>query len=595
VTNTGGYGVNRTEVEMNDLPKCGICGATKQDMNGLMLCPNCAMLRFAPVARVSTEQQERQGESLRVQKEQLMAAVKTLRGRLIDDPWRYSGQAHATPEFEHERLEQLMRDTPKDIFDAVIVTKLDRWSRDARFTINAWPIFFDNGIKFYEGMREINFNSPMDVNYFEMGAVQGGHFARIMALASAEARISRAKRGIPTCGKKPYARRWDKHRQEWVIDEEAHNKIKYAASEFLSGRAMQDIADELGMNNSNLQLVLKKKCGTDWPIRFRSKRFNIDETVMLQIPRLLDEETIQAVKDRLASNRTVRRAPKKYKYLLKSVIFCSECGYTLSGDTKPTGNFPQNYVHPRGRKRVHQCKHFTSIPCEAIDGPVLLHLFTLMGNEAAIGRAIKQAIPNRAELKVQASRLKDLEAELKQVDRHTENLLDEIEKGNIRGEVVKKRMEKLETRQKTIMDNIERIKTKTKDLPTKEVIELRASMLKAQMSQLYSEPNDFKNMTFEDKRELILKFFEGVDADGKRLGVYLTKTEDGFRYEIKGMFGQFAGPVYPGGLKGMEAHQIAKEFNTSMDYADNLKAVIDEGGFNMLGKCHAHHRQCIYQ
>ena len=115
------------------------------------------------------------------------------------------------------------------------------------------------------------------------------------------------------------------------------------------------------------------------------------------------------------------------------------------------------------------------------------------------------------------------------------------------------------------------------------------------MSQLYSEPNDFKSMTFEDKRELILKFFEGVDADGKRLGVYLSKTEDGFRYEVKGMFGHFAGPVYPGGLKGMEAHQIAKEFNTSMDYADNLKAVIDEGGFNMLGKRHAHNSQRIYQ
>jgi hypothetical protein len=127
------------------------------------------------------------------------------------------------------------------------------------------------------------------------------------------------------------------------------------------------------------------------------------------------------------------------------------------------------------------------------------------------------------------------------------------------------------------------------------MIELQAQMLQAQISQMYSGPDDFKSMSFEDKRELILKFFDGVDADGKRLGVYLTKTDDGFEYEIKGVFGQFAGPVHPDGLKGMETHQIAKNFGLPMEEAKKLRAVIQKGGFNMPGKRHAYHRVRFYQ
>lgn len=52
-------------------------------------------LGFAPLVRVSTEQQERMGESLRTQKGQIEAAVKALNGTLISGPWRYSREEQA--------------------------------------------------------------------------------------------------------------------------------------------------------------------------------------------------------------------------------------------------------------------------------------------------------------------------------------------------------------------------------------------------------------------------------------------------------------------------------------------------------------------
>ena len=54
-------------------------------------------LRFAPIIRVSTEKQERQGESLQTQKEQILQNVKVLGGTIPEYCWEYSGQEHATP------------------------------------------------------------------------------------------------------------------------------------------------------------------------------------------------------------------------------------------------------------------------------------------------------------------------------------------------------------------------------------------------------------------------------------------------------------------------------------------------------------------
>ncbi len=66
------------------------------------------LLRFAPLVRVSTEAQERMGESLRTQQAQIEQAVKALNGTLISDPWRYSGQEHSTPGFERKRFDLLL-------------------------------------------------------------------------------------------------------------------------------------------------------------------------------------------------------------------------------------------------------------------------------------------------------------------------------------------------------------------------------------------------------------------------------------------------------------------------------------------------------
>ena len=62
-------------------------------------------LRFAGVIRVSTEKQEKTGESLRTQKTEIKEAVKAAGGKVVE--W-YGGQEHATPGWEKKEIDRLL-------------------------------------------------------------------------------------------------------------------------------------------------------------------------------------------------------------------------------------------------------------------------------------------------------------------------------------------------------------------------------------------------------------------------------------------------------------------------------------------------------
>jgi hypothetical protein len=70
---------------------------------------NTKGLRFAPLIRVSTEAQEKRGESLAIQAEQVRRWVHELGGtvpKTIEK--KYTAQEHATPEAERKILEHLL-------------------------------------------------------------------------------------------------------------------------------------------------------------------------------------------------------------------------------------------------------------------------------------------------------------------------------------------------------------------------------------------------------------------------------------------------------------------------------------------------------
>src|SRR5210317_1790193 len=117
-------------------------------------------LRFAPLIRVSTEKQAEKGESLKTQRQQIIAAVESLGGTIPDYCWDYSGQEHATPAQERKKLNKLLADSSKKLFDAIIVSDPSRWSRDNLNSEQGLLTLQQNEIKFFVLRSEYNLYEP---------------------------------------------------------------------------------------------------------------------------------------------------------------------------------------------------------------------------------------------------------------------------------------------------------------------------------------------------------------------------------------------------------------------------------------------------
>ncbi|MBS0267297.1 MAG: recombinase family protein, partial [Planctomycetes bacterium] len=246
-------------------------------------------IRFAALVRVSTEKQEKQGESLRTQRLQIEAAVEQIDGTIVE--W-YGGQEHATPGHEKQEVDRLLHDATRGRFNAVIVVNADRWSRDNAKSRQGLEVLKTHGIKFFVGTSEYNLHTPEHVLFLGMSAVIGQFQASHQNKKSIENRIERAKRGIPTGGKLPYGRTFDREKEQWGVDEAKQKLIAEVARRYLAGESMAELATEKRINHSFLHKVLTQRCGTSWQLEFNSDDLNIHETVEIQIPRLLDEKTI---------------------------------------------------------------------------------------------------------------------------------------------------------------------------------------------------------------------------------------------------------------------------------------------------------------
>jgi len=130
--------------------------------------------------------------------------------------------------------------------------------------------------------------------------------------------------------------------------------IADVADRYLAGESLPKLADEYAVNHSNLCKLLRKRCGDKWEIDFRADDLNIRETVTIPVPRLLPEETIRAVLQRLEANRTYLHKPPRsvHEYVLSGRVFCAECGYCMFGQVNRNGH--RSYRHTN-QKRVRKC------------------------------------------------------------------------------------------------------------------------------------------------------------------------------------------------------------------------------------------------
>jgi site-specific DNA recombinase len=479
-------------------------------------------LRFGALIRVSTERQEQKGESLRVQKKQIERAVESLAGKIVG--W-FGGQEHATPGYEKKEVDRLLSDAQRGRFDAFICSDPDRWSRDNETSERGLEILRDAGIRFFVQDVEHDLFDPNDCLFLGVSAVIGRFFAANQKKKSLDARIARAQRGCCVCGKKPWGRTWDKETETWSIDAEKQAQIEDIAKRYLAGASLPGLAQEIGMAHASIYQVLRDRCGDTWTQVFKPKNKEPVVTT-IKIPPLLPEETIKAIRAKMQANRTYSHKHQKYRYLLSRMVFCQHCGSSLSGETQ-NAKKDRYYRHLSGptTQKIGKspCEHpHCFIPADELEQTVLIHLFNLLGNPAAVQRAVEAASGDMEKVKEYQERLARVVAELKKIEQGRQRILDLILKDAIGQGQAEAKLQEVKDREGRLQEERGRLDDYLANRPNPEQIKVAAKQAVASIDK--GQP--FTRMSWEDQRALVEMLFSGRTADGKRMGVYLSWNED---------------------------------------------------------------------
>ena len=127
--------------------------------------------------------------------------------------------------------------------------------------------------------------------------------------------------------------------------------------------------------------------------------------------------------------------------------------------------------------------------------------------------------------------------ELKKIKRAKDKLLDKVEKGIIGDDDLKERFQRHKDREGLIEAENDKIQSKINKVPTEQIIKQKAQLMQRVKESYFHSETHLKEMTFQDKRELLQSIFSGTDNEGNRYGVYVEKKGGkDWLYTIRGTF-----------------------------------------------------------
>ena len=414
-----------------------------------------------------------------------------------------------------------------------MVAHADRWSRDNAASHYGLDLLQGCGVRFYIGEKEQDLFDPTVRLNLGIAAEVGRYQAHLQSKKSIESRIHRAERGIPTVGRRPYGRIYNRETGTWELDAEKVAIARDVAKRYIAGESFSALCAEYGLSEGPYRTTLSKKCGEEWTLHFKSKALKIDRKVTMKVPRVLDEATIEAFRERARRNTSCRTGRIHGRYLLGGLAYCSECGTVLTGQR--VGGEQTYYRHcynSKGGTCTVRPRHY--VRCDVLDEAVMRHLFDLFGNPAEVVRAIERAQPDphgTARLRDEADRLR---ARVAKLETGRDRILKLIVDDKLTHEQAAGRLDKVAAEEAKLNERLADLTRQLHDVPDPAdvravaeracaVFAERAGRVSSKRRQAaYRETQDYEGMSAADRRALVEMVFVGRTPDGQPAGVYVT-------------------------------------------------------------------------
>ncbi|MGL4549423.1 recombinase family protein [Eubacterium aggregans] len=369
----------------------------------------------------------------------------------------YSDEARSATTDQRPEFQQMIRDAESGEWQAVIVHKLDRFSRDRYDSAYYKRQLKINGIRLYSVLENLD-DSPESIILESVLEGMAEYYSKNLARETMKGLKENAYKCVHTGGRPPYG---------YIVGPDrklAVNPVKATAVRLLfelytNGSEYGEIIDTLykrgfkarsGGKFSKItlhdMLINEKYAGifvynkTKSGIGGRRNGHSYkDDADVIRIPggcpAIIDPDTWANAQALMKKNRqhgavSSYRA-KRRVYLLSGLVHCGQCGATMSGAVKTGGraggHYPYYVCHKRGNK--HDCTT-KAINADYLEREVLKHLYDTLFVPAAMERLAEKMcqIINDADAGSNI-RLEELKAQIAGLDKKIGNLTMAIADG----------------------------------------------------------------------------------------------------------------------------------------------------------------------
>lgn len=367
----------------------------------------------------------------------------TIVGKYIDRALSASKHTEKRDEFQ-----RMIRDSEKQTFEAVVVYKLDRFSRNRYDSAIYKNKLRKNGVKVVSATENIS-DSPEGIILESVLEGMAEFYSEELSQKVSRGMHETALKCHSCGGNTPLGYKIEN--KQYVIDEATAPIVREAFTRYAAGETISQISkafNERGYRTAK-GATFNKNSFTNM---FANERYigvyrYKDIRIEGGMPAMVDKELFDKVQQRIKKNaQAPARGKATVDYLLSQKLFCGHCGSLMTGECGTSQNGDKyNYYTCSKRKRFHSCnkKNVSKEKIEEFVATKTLELFTPEKIDELAEIAVKQAETEAQENTVVPA----IENEIKELEKSINNLLKLAERAPD-SEALVNRLKELEDQKK---------------------------------------------------------------------------------------------------------------------------------------------------
>ncbi|UYO64369.1 recombinase family protein [Acetobacterium wieringae] len=445
----------------------------------------------------------------------------------------YTDEAQSARTDNRPNFLRMVKDSGTQKFQAVLVHKLDRFSRDRYDSAFYKNLLKKNGVKIISVLERLD-DSPESVILESVLEGINEYYSRnlsreVMKGMKETAFQCKHNGGVPPLG---YDVAPDK---TYIINESEAKVVRLIFKMYVDEYGYNHIIDTLNeygyrtkvgntFGKNSIHDLLKNEKYTGTYIFNKTQRkidgkrnghLQKDESEIIRvengIPAIIDKETFNQVKEKMITNKHRNaRFSAKEDYLLSGLIFCGSCGKSMYGKRRFAGRNKSLYVtyECSTRKRLRTCK-MKGINRDYVEDLVIQQLEDEIFSPEAIDRMADLILNYSKKIKSSADvDLNNLQKELKALDKQINNIVDAIANGMFH-ESMKVKMDSLEKQKSDIIASIEQIEMATQ----------KSSYSKKEIEDYFLKDANIREKSPEDQKKIIQTYIERIDVYEDRIDI----------------------------------------------------------------------------